>query len=59
MSEKERNKKMEEMELELVKARVGAKKGEGSSKVKEIKKIIARIHTINALNSKKELKKTK
>ena len=56
MNKDQRNKKLEELKLELVKARVAAQKG-GSSKVKEIKRIISRIHTINTndkevLNSK-------
>ena len=55
MSETDRNKKMKELKLELTKARAAAAKG-GSSKIREIKKIIAKILTINkseeALNKK-------
>ncbi|MCK9596908.1 50S ribosomal protein L29 [Candidatus Pacearchaeota archaeon] len=46
MSHDERMKKMEELKFELVKAKAGAAKT-GSSKIKEIKKIIARILTLN------------
>lgn len=46
MGEEERTKKMKELKMELVKSRVGAMKG-GSSKVKTIKRIMARINTIN------------
>lgn len=51
MSTSERNKKMEEMKYELVKARTSAAKS-GTSKAKEIKKIIARILTLNTKESK-------
>jgi ribosomal protein L29 len=56
MVEKERNKKMKELKLELVKAKAAASKG-GNSKIKQIKKIIARIHTVN--NSEKGVLKNK
>jgi len=46
----EREKKLKDLKLEMTKARAAASKG-GSSKIKQIKKIIARIHTIN--NSEK------
>ena len=46
MSKEDRNKKLKELKLELIKAKVGVSKT-GSSKIKEIKKIIARIHTFN------------
>ena len=46
MSKEERLKKIEEMKFELVKAKVSAAKS-GTSKAKEIKKIIARILTFN------------
>jgi len=46
MSKKDREKKLKELKLELVKSRANASKG-GSSKIKEIKKIIARILTLN------------
>ena len=51
MSGSERNKKLEEMKYELVKARTSAAKS-GTSKAKEIKKIIARILTLNTKESK-------
>ncbi len=46
MKEKERAKKLEDLKMELIKSKVKAAK-EGASKTKQIKKIIARIHTIN------------
>jgi ribosomal protein L29 len=46
MSNDERKKKIEEMKFELVKAKANAAKS-GSSKAKNVKKIIARILTIN------------
>ena len=46
----EREKKLKELKLELTKARAAAAKG-GSSRIKQIKKIMARIYTIN--NSEK------
>jgi large subunit ribosomal protein L29 len=46
MTKDERNKKMEELRMELLKARVNASKT-GNSKVKEIKRLMARIITIN------------
>lgn len=45
MSKEERMKKIEELKLELVKSRVNASKA-GTSKIKEIKKIIARLLTL-------------
>ena len=45
MKKEENEKKLKELKLELVKAK--AKTGQGSSKAKEIKKAIARLHTIN------------
>jgi large subunit ribosomal protein L29 len=53
MSEEERKKKLEELRLELVKARTVKT---GSSKIKEIRRMIARILTIN--NPKKLNKKS-
>ncbi len=44
MSEEERKKKLEELRLELVKAKTAKT---GSSKIKEIRRMIARILTIN------------
>lgn len=49
MSKEERSKKFEELRMELVKARVSASKT-GNSKVKEIKRLIARLLTIEKLN---------
>ncbi|HEA46762.1 MAG TPA: 50S ribosomal protein L29 [Candidatus Pacearchaeota archaeon] len=49
MSKEERQKKMEEMKFELVKSKVSAAKT-GSSRIKEIKKIIARMLTLDKLN---------
>ena len=46
MNKEEREKKLKELKLELIKSKVSASKT-GSSKVREIKKIIARILTIN------------
>jgi large subunit ribosomal protein L29 len=49
MSGEERTKKIEELKMELIKARVNASKA-GSSKIKEIKKIIARLLTPDKTN---------
>ncbi|MEK6840615.1 MAG: 50S ribosomal protein L29 [Nanoarchaeota archaeon] len=49
MDKEERKKKLEELRTELVKARVSASKT-GNSKVKEIKKTIARMLTIEKIN---------
>ena len=57
MSKEERNKKLNELRLELVKSRAGVSKG-GSSKIKEIKKTIAKILTFNK-SQKEKLKKNK
>lgn len=46
MSKEERNKKLKELKLELVKSKVSASKG-GSSKIRETRRIIARILTLN------------
>lgn len=46
MNKEEREKKLRELKLELMKSKIGASKI-GSSKIKEIKKIIARILTLN------------
>ena len=48
MSKEERKKKLEELGIELVRARVNASKT-GSSKVKEIKRLIARLLTIEKI----------
>lgn len=52
MSKQDRDKKLKELKLELIKSKVNVAKS-GSSKTKDIKKIIARIFTIN--NSAEEL----
>ena len=46
LSEQDREKKLKELKLELVKSKVNVSKT-GSAKVKAIKKIIARILTLN------------
>ena len=46
MNKSEREKKLKELKLELIKSKTNAAKT-GNSKTKEIKKIIARILTIN------------
>ncbi len=46
MSKEEINKKLEDLKIELVKSRVAASKT-GNSKVKEIKRLIARILTLH------------
>jgi ribosomal protein L29 len=51
MNADERNKKMEELKVELIKARTSAAKS-GTSKAKEIKKMIARILTLNTKENK-------
>lgn len=51
MNKEDRGKKMKELKLELVKSKVSGSKT-GTSKVKQIKKMIARILTLN--NSKSE-----
>jgi len=48
----EREKKLKELKLELIKSKANAQKS-GSTKAKEIKKIIARILTINTSEKKK------
>ncbi len=55
MSKEDREKKIKELKLELVKSKISTSKT-GSSRIREIKKIIARILTINS--NKPELKKT-
>ena len=58
MSKENRNKKMKDLKFELVKSKASASKT-GSSKTKEIRKIIARINTFNTLDNRKEELKTK
>lgn len=56
MSQQEREKKLEELKMELIKNRAGAAKS-GSAKIKQIKKMIARIITLNKLEEKSLLRK--
>ncbi len=56
MNKEERMKKIEELKLELVKARVNASKS-GSSKAKEIKKTIAKMLTLNNQEKAKGVEK--
>lgn len=46
MGKEDRDKKLKELKLELIKSKVGASKS-GTSKIKQIKKTIARILTFN------------
>lgn len=46
MTKEERKEKLEELRMELIKSRVGASKS-GNSKVREIKRLVARIKTID------------
>ena len=48
MSNAEQEKKLKDLKVELIKAKAGVAKG--SSRTKEIRKIIARIHTLNKNN---------
>ena len=57
LNKADREKKMKELKLELVKSKANAAKS-GSSKAKQIRKIIARMHTLNnAENKSTELNK--
>ena len=49
MSNKEIEEKVKELGMELIKSKVASGKG-GKLKIKEIKRTIARLHTINRLN---------
>ena len=49
MSEKERNEKIKDLQMELMKEKVALGKG-GKNKIREIKKTIARLLTFNTLN---------
>lgn len=49
MSNKEREEKIKDLKLELIKEMVNLNKG-GKTKIKEIKKTIARLLTFNKLN---------
>jgi len=55
IDKKERQGKVEELKLELIKARVNAPKT-GGSKVKEIKKTIARIITLEKMEEEPKIK---
>ncbi len=46
LSEKDREKKLKELKIELVKSKTGAQR-QKSSKMKEIRRIIARMNTFN------------
>ena len=54
MSEKERNEKIKDLKIELIKDKASAGKG-GKIKTKEIKKTIARLLTFNRINKKKSV----
>ena len=55
MSNNEREEKMKELKMELMKEKVNTSKG-GKNKIGEIKKTIARLLTFNRLNKSVELK---
>jgi len=55
MSEKEINEKIKDLKIELIKEKINLNKG-GKTKVKEIKKTIARLMTFNRLNKAVENK---
>lgn len=57
MNKKEREDKIKELKLELVKAGVAANKG--NAKTKEIKRTISRLITINKSLNEEELKNKK
>jgi ribosomal protein L29 len=56
ITEKDKEKKLKELKMELIKSCVSASKT-GSAKTKQIKKMIARIKTFNKSNKTEELKK--
>ena len=49
MSKEEKKQKIEELKIELVKSRINASKA-GTSKIKEIKRLIARLLTLEKIN---------
>ncbi len=51
MSKEEREKKIEELKMELVKSKINASRT-GGSRTREIKKLIARLITLNKVNKK-------
>lgn len=55
MNEKERNEKIKELKVELIKNRVESGKG-GKMKAKEIRRTVARLMTFNRLNKSIENK---
>ena len=59
LSKNEREKKLKELKMELVKSKVASSKGSGSSRTREIKKIIARIYTLDSLENKNTKEKQK
>ncbi|MBR9706697.1 50S ribosomal protein L29 [Candidatus Pacearchaeota archaeon] len=56
MSDKEINSKIKELNMELIKSKVGANKG-GKIKIREMKIAIARLKTFNRLNQIKSVEK--
>jgi ribosomal protein L29 len=54
MTKEEREKKLKELKIELIKAGANAAKG-GNSRSKQIRKIIAKVHTLNASKKNKEV----
>ncbi len=55
MSNKERGDRIDDLKMELIKEKVNLGKG-GKTKINEIKKTIARLHTFNRLNESVENK---
>ena len=53
MNEKDRKNKLKELKMELIKSKVGGAKT-GTSRIKEIKKMIARILTLNKAEENKK-----
>ncbi len=53
LSKSDREKKLKELRLELIKSQTGASK-QGGSKARQIRKIIARILTLNNSENKSE-----
>ncbi|MBW6442478.1 50S ribosomal protein L29 [Patescibacteria group bacterium] len=58
LNEKERESKLKELKIELIKSRIDSSKS-GSSRAKEIRKMIARILTINNLKDKEKNQRDK
>ncbi len=56
MNVEDREKKLKELKMELIKFRVGASKG-GSGRIREAKKTIARLKTINKSSREESNKK--